>query len=513
MPGQQHKIEKTRPSPRFTLAALLLGPAFSLALLLFFDLDPEQPAVTRTAAVALLMAVWWITEAIPLAVTALLPVVLFPLLGIMNGKTVAPIYFNHVICLFIGGFMVALAMERWDLHKRIALRILLLFGSRPQWLLLGFMVATAFLSMWISNTATTMMMVPIVLAVILKFEGSAGPDQTRKTSLALLLGVAYGASLGGIATLVGTPPNLSFARIFGITFPSAPEIGFVEWIFYALPISVSLLLLVWLFLSLAFLRQGTSFLDRAALRRQYDELGPFSFEQKIVSADFSALVLLWLFRADLHLGTFTVPGWSRLFENPSYLNDGTVAIGVAIVLFLIPARNRPGTRVLDWDTAGGLPWNIVILFGGGFALASGFKDSGLSLWIGDQLSGARDLSPVLLIMVISLLITFLTELTSNTATAEMLLPILAGLAVSIRVNPLLLMLPGTLACSLAFMLPVATPPNAIVFGTRRLRIADMARTGFILNLIGVLVVTFATWAIGRTVFHIDLTQFPVWGLE
>ena len=488
--------------------ALVLGPVLALALLLFGDLAPGKPEVTRTAAVALLMAIWWIGEALPLAVTALIPIVLFPTLGIMNGKAVAPTYFNHVIFLFIGGFLVALAMERWELHRRIALRVLLLFGTQPRRLLFGFMVASAFLSMWISNTATTMMMVPIVIAVLKGLEESTDGEHGMDT--ALLLGVAYGATLGGIATLVGTPPNLSFARIFEISFPAAPTIGFSTWFQYGLPISIVLLVCVWLLLSLVFLRRRGVVLPRNVIREQHAALGPMRFEEKVVLAVFTALVLLWLSRSDLRLGTITIPGWARLFEQPGYLNDGTVAIALAMLLFMMPARSGSSGRILDWPTARRLPWNIVLLFGGGFALASGFIESGLSTWFGEQLQGAQAFHPIVIIAVVCLLATFLTELTSNTATAEMLLPILAGLAVSIRVNPLLIMVPATLSCSLAFMLPVATPPNAIIFGTNRLRIVDMARVGVWLNLIGVIVVTAATWWLARTVFDIDLATMPDW---
>ncbi len=506
------QISSPEPHRSRSRSLLSLGSGLLLfaGILLLVDLEPGRPQVTRTAAVAALMAVWWMTDAIPLAATALIPVVAFPLLGIMSGRVVAPIYFNHVIFLFLGGFMVALAMERWNLHRRIALRILLLFGTRPQNLLLGFMVASAFLSMWISNTATTMMMVPIVLAVIVNIEEALGKEKTGRSSIGLLLGVAYGATLGGIATLVGTPPNLSFARIFEITFPGAPEIGFATWMLYALPISAIFLLLVWCVLSLCFVRSVGGAIDEKVIRGQYDALGPLTFEEKVVLVDFVLLALLWVFRNDLQLQVVTIPGWSRLFANPEWLNDGVVAVAMALILFLVPSVNERHKQILDWQTAARLPWNIVLLFGGGFALASGFKESGLSFWIGDCLSGAQTLHPLLLIALISLVITFLTELTSNTATAEMLLPILAGLAVSIRINPLLLMVPGTLACSLAFMLPVATPPNAIIFGTSRLRIAHMARTGFVLNLSGIFIVTMATWLIGRAVFGIDLAQFPDW---
>jgi sodium-dependent dicarboxylate transporter 2/3/5 len=491
--------------------ALVAGPLLSACVLVFFDLDPGHPAVTRTAAVALLMAVWWITEAIPLAVTSLLPVVLFPTLGIMSGKVVAPIYFNHIIFLFIGGFLVALAMQKWDLHRRIALRILLLFGIRPRNILLGFMVATAFLSMWISNTATTMMMVPIALAIIMKLEETLGEEKVRKYSIGIFLGVAYSASIGGIATLVGTPPNLSFARILTISFPNAPEISFATWFFFAFPISAVFLTTVWLFLSAFFSpKKGGFKLDSAEFRRQYEKLGPLTFEEGVILVDFVLLALLWLFRADITLGAFTIRGWSNLFPYPEFINDGTVAVCMSVLLFLIPTRSGNGKRILDWKTAARLPWNIVLLFGGGFALASGFKDSGLSIWLGNQMVGVGSLHPVLIVATICLAMTFLTELTSNTATTEMLLPVLAGLAVAVKLNPLLLMIPGTLACSFAFMLPVATPPNAIIFGTQRLRISDMAKAGLALNLLGIIVITAATYLLGRLVFGIDMAQFPDW---
>jgi len=500
----------TRPR-RATLAPLVAGPLLATALLFAADLDPGHPEVTRTAAVAVLMAVWWVTEAVPLAVTALLPMVLFPVLGIMDGRDVAPIYFNHVIFLFIGGFMVALAMQRWGLHLRIALRILLIFGSDPRGILLGFMVATAFLSMWISNTATVMMMVSIAMAVLLELEATAGEARVDRYGTALLLAVAYSASLGGIATLVGTPPNLFFVQLFGELFPAAPEISFVRWLLFGFPISLVLLVVVWLLLILLFTRKGVApTVDRATFRSRYEALGPIGFEERLVLIDFCALALLWVSRADLRLGGVTIPGWSRLFAHPGYLNDGVVAVAMAIALFLIPSRREEGGRILDWATAVRLPWSIVLLFGGGFALGRGVDVSGLSSWIGHQLRLVESFHPIAVIAALCLLITFLTELTSNTATAEILLPILAALSLSIGVNPLLLMIPGTLSCSLAFMLPVATPPNAIVFGTGRLRIADMARTGFLLNLAGVLIVTIATWLLVRQVLGIDLAVMPAW---
>ena len=489
--------------------ALIAGPVLSILLLVFFDLNPGHPEVTRTAAVALLMAVWWMTEEIPLAATALLPIILFPALGIMNGATVSPIYFNYIIFLFIGGFVVALAMQRWNLHKRIALRLLLMFGVHPKGILLGFMVTTAFLSMWISNTATTMMMLPIVLAIIFSLEESVGEKALKKYGIGVLLGVAYSASIGGIATLIGTPPNLSFIRILQINFPNAPEITFANWMFFALPISIVLLLLVWFFLSLIFCPKGDVFkFNSDILKDQYKKLGPVSFEEKVVLIDFILLAVLWIFRADIQIGGFTIRGWSNLFPNPDFFNDGTVAIAMATILFLIPSKQK--TQVMDWDTAAKLPWGIVLLFGGGFALATGFKESGLSLWIGSQLQVLSSLHSIVIVIGICLISMFLTELTSNTATAEMILPVVAGLAFILKLNPLLLMIPATLSCSFAFMLPVATPPNAIVFGSGRLHVSDMAKTGIVINFVGIILITCAVYFLGKVVFGIDIAQFPSW---
>ena len=493
---------------RMQKIGLIAGPVLAILLLLFFDLDPGRPAVTRMAAVALLMAVWWMTEAVPLAATALLPVVLFPVLGIMDGRKVAPIYFNHVILLFIGGFMVALAMQRWNLHRRIALRVLLWCGVRPRRILLGFMISTAFLSMWISNTATTMMMVPIVLAVVMKLEER---NPRGRLATGLFLGVAYGASIGGVATLVGTPPNLSFARILNIHFPDAPEISFSGWFLFAFPISVLFLIVAWLLLSYLYAggRQAKTF-DQSVLRDQYKALGPLSYEEAVVLADFVLLAFLWLFRNEIRIGDAVIPGWSGLFPDGGFLNDGTVAMGMALLLFLVPSRSPAADKLLDRETVSKLPWHIVLLFGGGFALATGFKDSGLSMWFGHGLAGLGALHPMLLVAILCLTITFLTELTSNTATAEMFLPILAALGVAIQVDPLLLMIPATLSCSFAFMLPVATPPNAIVFGTDRVRMTDMVRVGLILNLTGVAIIAGAIYTLGESALGIEFARLPVW---
>ena len=325
--------------------------------------------------------------------------------------------------------------------------------------------------------------------------------------------MAYSASIGGIATLVGTPPNLSFARIFAIYFPDAPEISFASWFLYAFPIFVILFTISFLYLYLVFVRRHKkdwTSIDNQTIRKEYEKLGPWITEQKIVAVFFVLLALLWFTRADLELGSFTFKGWSGLFKNPRYLNDGMVAIAISIILFLIPSKNGKTRFIMDWKTAEKIPWEIILLFGGGFALASGFKESGLSQWFGDQLIWLKEVHPFVIVLSVSLMITFLTELTSNVATVETFLPVLAGLAMSIEFNPLLFMLPATISASLAFMLPSATAPNAIIFGTKRLKVIDMSKTGIALNFIGVVIVTLATYYLATLIFEISLNDFPEW---
>ena len=493
--------------------ALILAPLISLLVILFADLDPQNRNVTYCFAIALLMAIWWITEAIPLAVTALLPVALFPLFGVVDGKTISAMYFNHLIFLFIGGFLMAFAMERWNLHRRIALRILLVVGISPGRILLGFMLATSFLSMWMSNTATAMMMVPIALSIIMKLEESLGEKKMGKYAIGLLLGIAYSASIGGVATLVGTPPNLSFARIVSIIFPQMPEISFADWFIFALPVTVLLFIMAWLLLYIMYKpKKSWEKIHINQFREEYNALGKAKPEEKIVLILFVILAFLWIFRSGFTIQSFEVPGWSRLFKNPSYINDGTVAIFIALLLFILPSKSEKGERIMNWETARKIPWNIVLLFGGGFALAQGFVESGLSVWFGEQMAGLANVEPIVLTFANVSMMSFLTELTSNTATTEMILPILSGLSTTIEVNPLLLMIPATLAASLAFMLPVATPPNAIIFGTNRIRVKDMVKTGILLNLAGIIVATLVMYFWGVLVFDIDVTVFPDWAV-
>ena len=484
-----------------------------MCALLTQDLDPSNPAVSRMAGVAALMAVWWITDAIPLFATALLPLALFPLLGIETGGVTAPIYFNSTIVLFLGGFMIALTMEKWRLHRRIALTIIRMIGGGPGRITLGFMVAAAFLSMWISNTATAIMMVPIGLAIILELEDEFGTEDTGPFSVGVMLGIAYACSVGGAATLVGTPPNLSFTRIFAITFPEAPPISFGQWMVMGLPITLLMLGTAWLLITRIMYRAPEHLsIDPSMIADQYSALGRISFEEKTVLVVFGLTAALWVLRVPLDLGTVTIPGWSMLLPRPDYVDDGTVAIAMASILFLIPTRSPDATThtVMGPDVIPRLPWNIVLLFGGGFALAHGFQTTGLSAFIGQQFQGLGGVSPWLFIPLICLAITFLTELTSNTATTEMILPILAAVSVATEIHPLLLMIPATLSGSCAFMMPVATPPNAIVFGSERLRISDMAKAGLILNLVGAAVITLVFLLVGTSVFGIEAGHFPEW---
>lgn len=491
----------------------ILGPLSAILIIIFFEFDPANPLIEFMAAVAVLMAVWWITEPIPLGATSLLPLVLFPLFGILDGEKTAETYINSTIFLFLGGFLIALAMEKWNLHKRIALKIIMFFGGSAELIILGFMCASAFLSMWISNTATAVMMLPIGLAVIKNLENEVGNGKSNNFSKAIMIGIAYSCSIGGVATLIGTPPNLSFARIFKITFPSAPEITFGNWLLLGIPVTVIMLFVAWIVLTKIIYKFDKNVLiQKSIVQNEFKELGKTRYEEKIVLTVFILTALLWIFRSNIEIGSFVIPGWANLFGNPKFLNDGVVAIAMATVLFLFPSKNEEikSKMILDNKIFSKVPWDIILLFGGGFALAKGFVVSGLAPYIGEQFSTLTDVNPFLLMFVTAISITFLTELTSNTATTEMILPVLASISVAIGVNPLLLMITATFSASMAFMLPVATPPNAVVFASQRLNVSDMIKSGIILNLTGVFVITLVVYFIGTAVFDINLTTLPEW---
>ncbi len=509
-------MAKENSLPTRTVAqktGIYLGFALFVFTILFIDLEPGKPIVTRMAAVAVLMAVWWITDAIPLFATALLPIILYPLLGIMKGKAIAPVYVNSTIFLFMGGFMIALTMENWNLHKRIALFIIRLIGGGPARITLGFMIAAGFLSMWISNTATAIMMVPIGLAIVSQMEAKFDIEETHKFTVGLMLGIAYSCSVGGMATLVGTPPNLSFSRIFEITFPTAKPIAFGLWFIMGLPLCALMMGIIWLILTKIFFRVPAHItVDKSIVDKEYEELGSMSFEEKVVLIIFSLTAVLWIFRKKLNLGFVSIPGWSQLIPFPDLIDDGTVALFMAMLMFLIPTRSRDvkSPAIMGPEVIKNIPWNIVLLFGGGFAMAKGFQITGLSALIGEKFSGLAGMHPLIMIMIICFGLTFLTEVTSNTATTQMILPILASLAIDMQTNPLLLMIPATLSASCAFMMPVATPPNAIVFGSGRIRIAEMAKVGIFINVIGVLVISLFFYLVGPTLFSIDTSVFPEW---
>ncbi len=479
---------------------------------LFLKLDPEHPEITYTLAITVLMAIWWLTEAIPIAVTSLLPIVLFPLLGVLNGKEVAHMYTNDIIFLFLGGFMVAIAMQRWNLHKRIAVEIVKIFGVSHARILFGFMSASAFLAMWMSNTATTMMMVPIVLSVVAELENAVGKKAMGKYATGLFLGLAYSSSIGGVATLVGTPPNMVFVKILKITFPHAPEISFSDWMIFGLPTSILMFIVCFILIYYMFRPAEKWEIDKKIFTDIGKNLGKPKFEEKVIIVLFALMGLLWIFRKTLTIGSLTIPGWSSLFKHPEYFNDGVVAIFIAVLLFLIPSKNKPGSMLLDWSCAKEIPWGIVLLFGGGFALANGFVKSGLSRWIATSLGGLVNLHPFILILIVALVVSLLTQVTSNTATTQILLPVLAGTAVAANLNPLMLMLPATMAASLAFMTPVATPPNAIVFSTERIKMKDMLFAGLILNIVGIIIITFMVYFVAEALLHIDFTSLPDWAI-
>jgi solute carrier family 13 (sodium-dependent dicarboxylate transporter), member 2/3/5 len=549
--------------PMRSKIGLWLGPLVFAWMLLFVDLEPGNPLVTRMTAVILLMAIWWMTEAIPLAATALLPIVLFPLFGIMRGRelpatgsvnldnaifenglsladiditfpNVANQYMDWIILLFMGGFIIAVAVEKWDLHKRIALNILRVIGGQPHRLVLGFMVATGFLSMWLSNTATALMMMPMGMSLILLYEdlnkkiiaeGGSVDSRADNFSLTLLLGIAYSASIGGLATLIGTPPNGVLVTQMSQLFPDAPDITFSTWMLFALPVSATYMVIAWLLLTrFVFpLPPTTPFSGRDFIESELDQLGPMSTEEKRVAGVFAMFALLLMTRKDRLIGPeVDLFGWSHFLDKllnsigsspvGYMIDDGSVSIAVALTLFMIPASKQVGGRLMDWEDAKKIPWGILLLFGGGLAIAKGFSTSGLSDYVAAQLELLLgDARPLVIVLSTVGFITGLTEVASNTATISLSLPIMASLSQAIGVHPLLLLIPTTLAASCAFMLPVSTPPNAIVFGSGRVPIMKMVIAGIWLDLLSVVLLTLFVYTLGHLTFAV-LGDIPAWAI-
>ncbi len=482
------------------------GPAVFALVLIFVHPEGLSREANAVLASTAWIAIWWVSEAIPIAATALLPIVLFPLTGAVPIKAATAPYAHYLIFLYIGGFLIAIAIEKWGLHRRIALNIIRLIGTNVTSIILGFMVATAALSMWISNTATTVMMLPIGMAIISQLRNNPNTDQdeNRVFGRALMLAIAYSASIGGMATLIGTPPNLALAaevkRRFGV------EISFGEWIIVGLPISLVLLALCWFYLTrIAFSFERKSFPGgREEIDRQLAALKGMSVEEKRLLVVFGLTASAWISRSFLQKQF----GWFP------QLNDTIIAMIGGLSLFVLPAtrvvaEKGDGRRsLLDWEDTRALPWGIILLFGGGMALAEGFNLSGLAVWIGSQATLLEGVSLLLLVLIIIAAVNFLTEITSNLATTSMVLPILASTAVGMDVHPFLLMVGAALAASCAFMLPVATPPNAVVFGSGYLRIPDMVRTGIWMNLLSIFVLTLFVYFLVPLLWGLTIDEFP-----
>jgi sodium-dependent dicarboxylate transporter 2/3/5 len=473
---------------------LFLGPLVFLIILNFLQSDGLSEQATAVLAVTSWIAIWWITEAIPIEATALLPIILFPLFGALGLKETGAAYGHKFIFLFVGGFILAIAIEKWNLHKRIALHIIRIVGTSLINIMLGFMLSTALLSMWISNTATTVMMLPIGMAVISQVNGGNLRKDTQ-FGKALMLSIAYSASIGGMATLIGTPPNLILAgvvnELYGI------EISFLQWFQFGLPVAIVLLFVCWVYLGyFAFSLKGLEMPSgKKVIDAQIKELGKMSKEERSVAIIFILTAIAWICRSFL------------LSEFIPAIDDTIIALIAGIAMFVVPSQ-RKGEGLLKWEDAVQLPWGVLLLFGGGIALAIGFDTSGLAEWIGNQLTALNGAPLFILVLIIVASVNFLTEITSNLATTTILLPVLAALAVVTDVHPYLLLVAATVAASCAFMLPVATPPNALVFGSGYVKMSDMIRTGIWLNLLSIILLTLIVYFLLPALWDFDINGFP-----
>ena len=476
---------------------LFLGPLLFLLILFFFNPSGLNEPSKAVLASTLWIAIWWITEALPIAVTALLPIVLFPLTGGMDLSTTSAAYGHKFIFLIMGGFIIAIAIEKWNLHKRIALNIIHFIGTDIQKIILGFMVATAFLSMWISNTATSVMMLPIGIVIIKQLSEHHNSDKNENLNFgkALMLSIAYSASIGGIATLIGTPPNMVMAGIVAQTYDY--EISFLEWFIFGFPVMILLLFLCWIYLT----RWAFSFKQkkfpggRKEISRLRNELGKISYEQKVVAVVFAMAGICWISRSFILQKIFPA------------VDDTIIAIVFALMLFILNSKNK-AEKILRWEEAVKMPWGILLLYGGGMALAKAFESSGLAIWIGNQLNALGSYDLIVLLILLVAAINFLTEVTSNLATTAMLLPVLAPIALEFDLHPFVLMAATAIAASCAFMLPVATPPNTVVFGSGYLRIPDMVRKGFLLNLISVITIVLMIYFLLPVLWDLVPEKFP-----
>ena len=478
----------------------IIGIVLGLIIFSLFLFSPPADGISKTgwitAGVALLMTVWWISEAVPIYITGIIPLIIFPLTDVFKIKTVATSYSHPLVLLFLGGFIIASALEKTGLHKRIALRILKFFGTSQSNILAGFMFTTALLSMWVSNTASTIMMLPIAMSVIVIFNKEVKVVNSKNEfSKALLLSIAYSASIGGTATLIGTPTNIMLVSILNDTY--GYEISFAQWLKIGLPIVIILIPISWLYLSNIIFKlsnKSSNEVDKIIIKLN-KQLGKASFAEKVVAFIFILTASLWILRRKINQ------------EFNLDLNDTSIGLLGALLLFMIPINKKE--RSINWETASKIPWGVLLLVGGGISLSSAIKSSGLGEWIGSFSFLFNDLNPYLLILFSLVLIVFLTELNSNTATVATFIPILIVLTVDLNYNPLFFIIPVTIAASCAFMLPIATPPNAVIFGSGKIKIQDMVVTGFFLNIIAISVVG----AISLVIFNIlgyQLDVRPEW---
>ena len=475
---------------------LISGPLLFLAMQFFSPPAGMSESAYSLLSITLWMALWWVTESVPIAITALLPIILFPMTGAVDLQTTTASYGHKYIFLYMGGFMLAIAIEKWNLHKRIALNIIKIIGTNISKIILGFMVATAFLSMWISNTATAVMMLPIAMSIVAQLQDNPNTEKNENLIFgkALMLSIAYSASIGGMATLIGTPPNLVFAGYVEETY--GIEITFLQWFKFGVPIAIPLLVIAWLYLTkFAFKFKQKEFPGgKGEINRLLVLIGPMKREEKLVSSIFVLTAFCWITRSFI------------LQEFFPFIDDTIIAMTAGILLFVVPASDFK-KRLITWEDAVKLPWGIILLFGGGMALAAGFQITGLASWLGAQMSVFQGLSLLLLVFVIITLVNFFTEFTSNLATTAMLLPILAPIAISLNINPYMLMVACTIAASCAFMMPVATPPNAVVFGSGYLRIPDMIKSGIWMNIISILFLTLMVYYFLPIIWDFNLTDF------
>lgn len=475
---------------------LISGPLLFLAMQFFSPPAGMSESAYSLLSITLWMALWWVTESVPIAITALLPIILFPMTGAVDLQTTTASYGHKYIFLYMGGFMLAIAIEKWNLHKRIALNIIKIIGTNISKIILGFMVATAFLSMWISNTATAVMMLPIAMSIVAQLQDNPKTEKNENLIFgkALMLSIAYSASIGGMATLIGTPPNLVFAGYVEETY--GIEITFLQWLKFGVPIAIPLLVIAWLYLTkFAFKFKQKEFPGgKEEINRLLVLIGPMKREEKLVSSIFILTAFCWITRSFI------------LQEFFPFIDDTIIAMTAGILLFVVPASDFK-KRLITWEDAVKLPWGIILLFGGGMALAAGFQITGLASWLGAQMSVFQGLSVLVLVFVVITLVNFFTEFTSNLATTAMLLPILAPIAISLNMNPYMLMVACTIAASCAFMMPVATPPNAVVFGSGYLRIPDMIKSGIWMNIISILFLTLMVYYFLPIIWDFNLTDF------